>query len=277
MKPRSHGGRSKTHALGQNFLIDVDVAVRIVEAAHVNPEEYVMEVGPGRGILTHLLAETGATILAVEKDPQLAAALIPQFASYKNVTIVVGDILQFDYQGYFGTKNFSIVANLPYSVGTLATRIFLEAPKKPNRMILMLQKEVAERMTAQPPHMSILSHVVAINSEASKLFDVPKEAFQPMPKVTSSVLSFTPRKEGLVTLEEYEPLLRLMKAGFSNKRKTLENALSGSLHLSKEAVRDILQSAHISNTLRAEALELKNWKDLKEILREKPSISQGTK
>jgi len=265
-RKRTRTGSARTHALGQNFLIDVDVAMNIIAAAAITPDENILEVGPGQGMLTSFLAESGANILAVEKDAKLVQELIPQFAQYKNVRIVYGDIQTFDYKAYFQNKTFSVVANLPYSVGTNVIRSFLEAAHKPERMIVMLQKEVAARMVAKPPHMSVLSHVVQIFAQAKILFPVHKESFKPVPKVESAVISFETYKKPLVDQNEYQAVIRCMKAGFANKRKTLENALSGSLQMEKEVARKYIESLGFPHTLRAEALSLEDWIKLSRIL-----------
>lgn len=259
-------------SLGQNFLRDTQVLERIVAAANLSAEDFVLEIGPGEGVLTQKLAKKAGRVLAIEIDQRLIESLQKRFASNQKIEIIHADILKINladlYTNYqlLDTK-YKVVANLPYYITSPIIRLFLEATILPAEMILMVQKEVAERIVAQPGQMSILAVAVQYYAQAELLFEVPKEAFYPVPQVDSAVIRIArivDRKSP--SKEETRHFFKIVKAGFSAKRKTLANNLANSLHLEKTAISQKLKTAGISPTARAQELSVADWQNLAAIL-----------
>jgi len=232
------------------------------------PEDFVLEIGPGKGILTEELVKYAGKVMAVEIDGNLVELLKDRFKSQKNVEIVKGDILKIDLsiptKSYkLKTKNYKIIANLPYYITSPVIRKFLESESPPSEMILMVQKEVAERIIAIPGKMSILSVSVQYYSQSEILFYVERENFEPVPEVDSAVIRITHNAERVTqNANEIKKFFRTVRAGFCAKRKTLANNLANSFHLDKKIVEEKLKAAGISPTVRAQELSVENWKKL---------------
>jgi len=239
--------------LGQNFLVDKNVLEKIIEAANISLDDIILEIGPGLGILTLELAKFAKKVIAIEKDRALCQILKIILKDYKNIEIIHADILKIASPQL---KNYKIVANLPYYITSPVIRKFLEAECKPEIMILMVQKEVAQRICAKPPHMNLLAVAVqfyagpASPAGGPKIISyVSKNSFWPKPKVDSAIIRIVPAQ----TNEKInrEQFFKIVKAGFSSKRKMLKNNLKidGS----------VLTKSGLDPKIRAENLSIENW------------------
>ena len=249
--------------LGQNFLVDAGVVRAIVDAAALSPADTVLEIGPGIGTLTQGLAESGARIVAVELDKKLPAVLAETLKGYDNVTVVPGDILKLDILRILNLgagERFKVVANLPYYITTPILMALLEQHLPIERMVTMVQKEVAVRMTARPgsKDYGALSVAVQYHTDARIVMDVPPRAFMPAPEVTSAVIACRVRETPAVRPSDEKLFFRLVRAAFGQRRKTLLNALTGA-GLTKEQCRAGLAAAGIAESLRGEQLSLADF------------------
>ena len=249
--------------LGQNFLVDARVVRAIVDAADLSPADTVLEIGPGIGTLTQGLAESGARIVAVELDKKLPAVLAETLKGYDNVTVVPGDILKLDILRILNLgagERFKVVANLPYYITTPILMALLEQHLPIERMVTMVQKEVAVRMTARPgsKDYGALSVAVQYHTDARIVMDVPPRAFMPAPEVTSAVIACRVRETPAVRPSDEKLFFRLVRAAFGQRRKTLLNALTGA-GLTKEQCRAGLAAAGIAESLRGEQLSLADF------------------
>ena len=249
--------------LGQNFLVDAGVVRAIVDAADLSPADTVLEIGPGIGTLTQGLAESGARIVAVELDKKLPAVLAETLKGYDNVTVVPGDILKLDILRILNLgagERFKVVANLPYYITTPILMALLEQHLPIERMVTMVQKEVAVRMTARPgsKDYGALSVAVQYHTDARIVMDVPPHAFMPAPEVTSAVIACRVREMPAVHPSDEKLFFRLVRAAFGQRRKTLLNALTGA-GLTKELCRAGLAAAGIAESLRGEQLSLADF------------------
>jgi 16S rRNA (adenine1518-N6/adenine1519-N6)-dimethyltransferase len=257
--------------LGQNFLKNNE----IVASANLKADDLILEIGPGRGILTEELARHAGKIVAVELDKELCNLLRNKFSNNKKVEIIEGDILKINLTSVLGNEvsKYKLVANLPYYITSPIIRMFLESETPPSEMILMVQKEVAERIVARPGQMSILAVSVQYYADAEILFEVGKENFEPVPEVDSCVIKITPRPKTSPGATRHplpkkgegkygKNFFRIVKAGFSAKRKTLVNNLANSLHLDKNIVEEKIKKAGFLPTVRAQELSVSDWKNL---------------
>lgn len=254
-------GVTPSRRMGQNFLVDRAVLAGIVAAAGVRTGETVIEVGPGLGILTAALAEAvGAAgrVIAVELDKRLAEYLQAAYADTPRVTILQADILRTTPGDLVGPAPYAVVANLPYQITSAAFRHFLEAPHPPGRMTLLVQREVAERIVAAPPEMSILAIAVQFFARPRIALAVPPEAFVPRPAVQSAVLSLDVAAPPLPP-ERWSGFFALVQAGFGAKRKQIHNSLVERLRLPRETVGAFLDAAGIDPMRRAQTLALDEW------------------
>jgi 16S rRNA (adenine1518-N6/adenine1519-N6)-dimethyltransferase len=260
---RAHGLAPKK-SLGQNFLIDPAALERIVEAAEIAPGAAVLEVGPGLGSLTRYLALAAERVVAVELDMGLIPVLEDVLGDFDNVEIVHGDILELDPARLMDQPGYWVVANIPYYITSNLIRHLLEAQHKPARLVLTVQREVAERITAKPGDMSLLALSVQVYGQARVVRRIPAGAFYPPPKVDSSAVRVDLFPQPLVPPEDLDIFFRLAKAGFGQKRKTLRNSLSAGLHLSGSQAAALLEAAEIDPQRRAETLSIEEWKRLTE-------------
>lgn len=266
-------GLDPKKSLGQNFLLDETHLDRIVAAAHLTRDDTVLEIGPGLGTLTHRLAAHAGRVVAVELDDRLIELLAAQFADQPHVEIVHGDILTLDpavlMQGRHTDEGqdrdtiapvaYKVVANLPYYITSAVLRHLLEAEHPPSVAVVMVQKEVAERICAQPGDMSILAVSVQFYADPRIVQRVPAGAFYPRPKVDSTVLHLSIRPTPALPDVDSQRFFQIVRAGFSQKRKQLLNSLSNALHLSKSVIEDALTQANIDPKRRAETLSLAEW------------------
>lgn len=255
-------GLRPSRGRGQNFLKEAWVVDRMANELGVAQGDLVVEVGPGLGALTSALLETGATVRAVELDEQLADYLQSNLAQDR-FTLIRGDARTISIDEILpDAQKYSFAANLPYSSAPVILRHFLESERPPERSLCMVQREVAQRMAAEPPDMSILSVAVQVYATARLLFDVPPEAFVPKPKVVSTVVLLERRPEALIKPEERVDFFRMVNAGFSQKRKTVLNSLSASLPEDRDVVRANLERCGIDPMRRAETLSVGDWIEL---------------
>lgn len=242
--------------LGQNFLIRHDVVEDIAYAAELDETTPVLEIGPGIGTLTQGLAETGAPVTAVELDDRLLPVLDKTLEHYENIRIVHGDILNVDIEDIMGHQPFTVCANLPYYITTPIIMKLLEKKLPIKKIVVMVQKEVAERMVAVPGHKiyGALSVAVQYYTEPELLFDIPPRAFLPAPEVTSSVVALTVRDVPPVEVDE-KKFFAVVKSAFQQRRKTFSNTmkLTG---LPKDKIADVLAAAHIDGQRRGETFSL---------------------
>ncbi len=250
-----HYGIAPKKSLGQNFLFDVNVLRRIVHTADLQPTDHILEIGPGLGALTKLLAETAESVTAVELDDRLLPILQHELAEYPNIRLIHGDILSLNPTDLF-TQPYKVVANVPYYITGAILRHLLEAPHKPTCLVLTVQKEVAERITAVPPHMSLLSVSVQFYGRADVATTLKAGAFWPKPEVDSAVVRIELNKT--VTTSDERNFFALVKAGFSQKRKQLKNNLQ-SLGIPSEQLTEALAQAGVDGRRRAETLTLAEW------------------
>ena len=256
-------------SLGQNFITDRNVIERIVEGAGVGADDLVIEIGPGIGVLTAEAAEAAAKVVAVEIDRKLIPILAETLADYDNVRVINADILKTDINeiireereaGSF-TGNVKIIGNLPYYITTPIIMGLLESGVHAESITIMMQKEVADRIKAEPGGKiyGAISVAVQYYCTVEQVTGVPKEVFMPRPKVDSSVLKLSIREERPVELVEENAFFACIKAGFGQRRKTLLNSLTGVMGLSREAVKEVLARAGVEPSRRAETLNIKEF------------------
>lgn len=249
---------------GQNFLVNEKIYGEIVAAANLQPTDTVLEIGPGLGFLTTKLAQKAQKVVAVELDDSLANYLkmAVDANNTTNIEVVNEDILRFNPSAHqLENKKYKIVANLPYNITSIFLRRFLSGESRPGSLILMLQKEVAERITAQPPEMSILAISVQYYATAEIIKIVKAGNFWPEPKVDSALIR-------LVAIDKkYTPVadkrfFRVVRIGFSSKRKMLKNNLAAGLKTETKTMENLLVSQGLNPQVRAEDLSLENWQNL---------------
>ena len=249
--------------LGQNFLIKRGIVDEIVHAAELTPGEPVLEVGPGIGTLTQGLAQSGADVTAIELDRRLLEVLDTTLASYYNVRIIHGDVLKLDVPSIMNHKPFKVVANLPYYITTPIIMSLLESKLPIERLVVMVQKEVALRMVAKPgtKDYGALSVAVQYYTEPDIVLDVPPKSFLPAPAVTSSVIRCVLRDKPPVDVIDEKLFFRVVKAGFAQRRKTFSNTMK-TTGLSKDRIEELLAKANIDGQRRGETFTLQEFADV---------------
>lgn len=282
MKPKKY--------LGQNFLKDEDILAKIIKNANLKADDFVIEIGPGKGALTRELSNRVSKLIAIEKDTKLAEQLVKNFQflffnfqlisnnpilNFKNKTAVIsGDVLKINLpeiirKNYF--YNYKVVANIPYYITSPIIQLLLETEFPPKEMILMVQREVAERITAKPGNMSILAVSVQYYAKPELLFYVNKTAFWPMPEVDSAVIRITPSSSLSNSLLSHptrdkknnsKEFFKIVRAGFCAKRKTIGNNLASSFHMNKKIAEGRIKKSGIDPLSRAQELSISDWKKL---------------
>lgn len=278
--------------LGQNFLTNKEIVKKIIESANLSAEDIVLEVGPGKGILTEELAEVCGRVIAVEIDRSLVDMLRKKFLGNEKVEIINEDILKINIKdiiskfphpaseaestlsrkergfGGEGKLKYKLIANLPYYITSPIIRMFLESDFPPEEMILMAQKEVAERIAETPGKMSVLAVSVQYYAKPELLFYVNKSNFEPMPEVDSAVIRISHIAYRVasdakhIAQEESKIFFRVVRAGFCAKRKTLVNNLSNSFHLDKKEVEEKMKKVNLGANVRAQELSIEEWEKL---------------
>jgi len=256
-------GIKPSKRLGQNFLVDKRVLEKIIEVASPSSKDLILEVGPGLGMLTVELARRVKKVIAVEKDKVLSQTLkdILRFKGINNVEVMNKDILKISDK--ILNYDYKIVANLPYYITSPFIRKFLEAEHKPKLMVLMVQKEVAQRICAKPPKMSLLAVAVQFYAKPEIVSYVSKKSFFPQPKVDSAILRIAPRKNADSYAEKRgispEQFFKIVKAGFSSRRKFLINNLSRELKIKNYKLKIVFDQIGLGQKLRAENLSIEDW------------------
>lgn len=249
--------------LGQNFLIKRGIVDEIVHAAELTVGEPVLEVGPGIGTLTQGLAQSGADVTAIELDRRLLEVLDTTLASYDNVRIIHGDVLKLDVPTIMNHKPFKVVANLPYYITTPIIMSLLESKLPIERLVVMVQKEVALRMIAKPgtKDYGALSVAVQYYTEPDIVLDVPPKYFLPAPAVTSSVIRCVLRDKPPVDVIDEKLFFRVVKAGFAQRRKTFSNTMK-TTGLTRDRIEELLAKANIDGQRRGETFTLQEFADV---------------
>jgi len=257
--------------LGQNFLIDKKVLRKIIETAQLGPDDIVLEIGPGIGNLTQELAKKAEKVIAVEKDPKMIEILKETLKDCKNVKIIQGDILKIKnglMVKWLNGYEYKIVANLPYYIVSPVIRKFLESKNPAKEMVLMVQKEVAQRISARPPDMNVLAVSVQFYAKPEIISFISKKSFCPQPKVDSAIIKIIPfsKKQaiaGILPKQKMRDLFfKIVKAGFSQPRKQIVNNLAKMLKLEKGRVKIWLLKNNIQPSQRAETIRIKDWLNL---------------
>lgn len=252
-------GLRPNKGLGQNFLQDNHALQKIVAAADLEPGDTVLEIGPGLGSLTRYLALAARSVTAVELDRNLFPPLQAVLAPYPNVRLVHGDILELAPAELVGAPGYVVTANIPYYITSALLRHLLESEPRPRRLVLTVQREVAERICAAPGQMSLLALSVQAYGTPRLVAHIPAGAFYPPPNVDSAVVRIETASQPRFPGPEMETFFRLARAGFSQKRKTLRNALAGGLGVEPAAAERLLIAADIDPRRRAETLSLEEW------------------
>jgi 16S rRNA (adenine1518-N6/adenine1519-N6)-dimethyltransferase len=245
-------------SLGQNFLHDPNALDKILATAEVQPTDTVLEIGPGTGQLTRVLAEAARRVVAVEIDTRLQPILEAEFADQPHVEFVWGDFLAFDPVALAG-EAYVVVANVPYYITSAILRHLLEARTRPRRIVMTIQLEVAERVCAKPGDMSLLAVSVQFYGKATFAGKLNAAVFWPRPEVESAVLRVDTYAQPPVDVPSEAAFFRVVRAGFSQKRKQLKNALAGGLRLDAAQLGALAAQAQIDLTRRAETLALDEW------------------
>jgi 16S rRNA (adenine1518-N6/adenine1519-N6)-dimethyltransferase len=251
---------SAKRSLGQHFLVDSDALASIITAAELTSSDTVVEVGPGLGTLTEALL-TADKVITVEKDDLFAKRLTTALASPDNLELIHADVLQTNLAGTVEPGEYKVVANIPYYLTSPLIRYFLEEAPQPKLLVLLVQKEVADRLAAKPGSMSLLGISAQFYADVEIVKAVPRTSFWPVPKVDSAIVKLTHKPQAY---PDESAFFRLVKAGFSSKRKTLLNTLSSGLQLSKEEAEAVLTESNVKSSARAQELAITDWISLTE-------------
>ena len=246
-------------SFGQNFLVDRAVLRQIVEAAELEQSDQVLEVGAGTGVLTRELANVARRVVAVELEQDMLKLLEKMTQDYTNIETIARNLLYLDPQEVFGQERYKLVANLPYYITAPTFRHFLESANPPRLLVVMVQYEVAQRMTAEPGDLSMLGVSVQFYGQPRIITRVPARAFYPAPKVDSAILRVDVHEQAPLKPEERDSFFRVVQAGFSERRKQVHNSLAHGLHRKDEVVREWLATAGIEANRRAETLSIEEW------------------
>ncbi len=255
-------GLRASKGLGQNFLVGQGVVQTILQAAQLEASDVVVEVGPGFGVLTKELAKAAGKVVAVELDATLAASLQAELGDAPNVTVISADARNVDVRQIVAGAAYKLVANLPYYAASPILRRFLELDHPPTVAVVMVQREVAKNMTAQPGQMSLVSVGVQVYGKPRIVAYVPPGAFYPTPKVTSAIVRIDVYPRPAVDVADMRAFFAVVRAGFSAPRKQLRNAFAGGLDVPPQEAEALLREAGVDPQRRAESLTLKEWGEL---------------
>ncbi|HSG25968.1 MAG TPA: 16S rRNA (adenine(1518)-N(6)/adenine(1519)-N(6))-dimethyltransferase RsmA [Anaerolineales bacterium] len=258
-------GLKPQKGLGQNFLSDPGSLQKVIRAADIQPEDTVLEIGPGLGSLTHLIAQAASRVIAVELDIHLVGALEDILQPYPHVELIQADILEVNLNKLFSRPGYLVVANIPYYITSALLRQLLEAEHPPARLVLTIQKEVAERICAEAGDLSLLALSVQVYGQPEIIDTIPAGAFYPVPNVDSAVVRVEIFPEPRIPREHLDMFFSLIKAGFSQKRKTITNAISAGMRWDKGETAALLVRSSLDPKRRAQTLSLEEWKRLVEV------------
>lgn len=246
---------------GQNFLVDQNILRNIIKSAELASSDTVVEIGAGTGNLTVLLAQKVKRVIAIEIDKDLMPILVERCKEYPNIEVLNEDARTFDPTNYeLRTSSYLVVANIPYNITSLLIRKFLEEAPQPSRCLFLIQKEVAQRICARPPQMSMLSLAVQYYADARILFSVSKNCFFPKPSVESAVIEIILKPEACgLPKEERDRFFSFANAGFHEKRKMLLGNLSRTFDIPKDALEAVFQKVELPLTVRAQELSVDQW------------------
>ncbi len=253
-------GISPQKSKGQHFLLDTDVVVSMVEIGSVTKKDVVLEIGPGLGILTEVLVDSAKAIYAVELDTEVLDFLRDKFAGVQHLNVVNQDILRVDTQSLIA-GSYKVIANIPYNITSMILKKFLTSDHQPEQMVLMVQKEVAERVCAQPGSMSLLALSVQLYGEAAMVATVDNDSFWPAPKVDSALLHISNIHKAETVLGDLpeKHFWQVARIGFSAKRKLLANNLANGLRMQRDTFLNLFSELDISETARPQELSLQQW------------------
>ncbi len=254
-----HFGVIPKKSLGQNFLHDPQALEKIADAAELMPEDTVLEIGPGTGALTAVLAQRVRRVVAVELDRRLEPIMRLTLAPYGNVEVIFDDILNVNLPELLDNQPYVVVANVPYYITSAIIRLLLELPHAPRRLVLTMQLEVAERLIAKPGDMTLLSVSAQFYAKPKIVTRFNKAVFYPRPDVDSAVARLEVYERPPVDVPNADIFFRVVKAGFGQKRKQLKNSVAEGLHIDAEAAAALLEAAGIDPKRRAETLSLPEW------------------
>lgn len=274
MKPKSQLEEfdiSPKKSLGQNFLHDPNTLEKIVATAELMPDDVVLEIGAGTGLLTERLAQAARRVIAVEVDERLKPILDQALTSYPNVDFIYQDILEVDVAALFTPDPYIVVANVPYYITSAILRHLLENNHRPRRLVMTVQEEVADRLAAKPDDMSILSVSVQFYGQPQIVTRLNRAVFWPRPDVDSALVRIDTYEHPPVDVPDDKTFFRVVRAGFGQKRKQLKNALGGGLNVSAAAAAALLESAGIDPRRRAETLSLEEWAALTRVFASRES------
>jgi 16S rRNA (adenine1518-N6/adenine1519-N6)-dimethyltransferase len=260
-------------SLGQHLLVSPGVLEDIVNAAELTADDLVLEVGPGTGLLTTRLAENAGMVVAVEIDHDMAELARLATKKWASVSVVEGDILRQDISELTHGRPYSVVANLPYNIASPTIRMFLEAENQPNRMVVTVQREVAQEMCAVPGRLGMLGISIQVYSAPRIVRRVAAGSFRPPPKVESAVVRLDVREAPLVPRDLMGPFFRTVRAGFGSPRKQLRNSLSHGLSIAAIDVERWLVDVGVDPTRRPETLSIEEWRSMVEARPDQASSS----
>lgn len=248
---------------GQHFLIDGEVLRRTLELAELTPDDVVFEIGPGLGALTEALLRRAGRVIAVERDLQLANFLQEHFADVNHLTLIRQDIFRVRLDQYLTDGGYKLVANFPYRITGLALRNFLTLAPRPERLVVLLQREVADRLRGEAGNRSLLWLLAQLTSTVEVHRLVDRTAFWPAPAVTSALVRLWPCR---VLPSEWPTLMRLARLAFASRRKQLKNSLAAGLKLDPKKIQKIIPAAGLEPSVRPQELSLNDWKNLHQVL-----------
>ena len=257
-----HRGASPKKYFSQNFLVDKGVYSSIIEAANISDQDYVIEIGPGLGFLTSELAKKAGQVTAIEIDEDLARGLADMEAISNNLSIVQGDVMQIDLDDlpdFKKAKSYKVVANIPYHLTSKIFKLFLARDHKPSRMVLLVQKEVAERVVADTGDHTRLSLSIQLYSKPKVIRTVSKSSFYPQPKVDSAILMMEADDKYITRLNNEKLFWQVVKIAFTGKRKKILNTLSNGLDQDKTYLADKLEECSIDPNSRPQHLSIDQW------------------
>lgn len=266
----NEAGVRPSKRLGQNFLINEGIYQKILAAGEVNPKDTIIEVGPGLGTLTERLAQVGCQVTAVEKDVDLFNYLNRYFENIANIKLVNQDILKLNPKNFgLKEKNYKLLGNIPYYLTSRLIRIVFDSPDSlwptPKLIVFLVQKEVARKMSAKPPAMSLLSVSVQYFSEVEIMANVSRGSFYPTPNVDSAIVRLRPHAK-LPQKEEVDKFFELVRIGFSSKRKQLANNLSSGFKMDRLSMESTLRTVDIDPKRRAETLTIREWQLISKVV-----------